>query len=87
MPGDYVRKRASGSSRPLRRDPPSTWSVSPQSGTRVIPSGLREQRKEILMQMGLRPDRKDLHGKDLQFARDFAMPVAFADAGQINLQR
>lgn len=45
-----------------------------KSGTRVIPSRLRERRKKILMQMGLKPD-----GKDLQFAGDFARAVAFAN--------
>jgi hypothetical protein len=65
---------ASRSSLPHSRDPPSTWSVSQQSGTRVIPSRLREQRKKILMQMGLKPD-----GKDLQFAGDSARAVAFAN--------
>jgi MFS superfamily sulfate permease-like transporter len=49
-----------------------------RSGTRVILSGLREQPKAILLQMGLKPD-----GKDLQFAEDFASAIAFAEAGQL----
>jgi SulP family sulfate permease len=45
-------------------------------GTRVILSGLTEQPRAILAQMGLRPD-----GTQLQFADNFAAALALASAG------
>ncbi len=44
-----------------------------RSGTRVILSGLRDQPRAILTQMGIAPD-----GKQLQFARDFATALGLA---------
>lgn len=46
-----------------------------RAGTRLILSGLREQPRSILLQMGIRPD-----GTQLQFAADFAEAVAQARA-------
>jgi sulfate permease, SulP family len=46
-----------------------------RSGTRVILSGLREQPRSILIQMGIKPD-----GASLQFARDFGEAVIQARA-------
>jgi sulfate permease, SulP family len=45
-------------------------------GTRVILSGLNEQPRAILAQMGVRPD-----GAQLQFADNFAAALALASAG------
>jgi len=45
------------------------------SGTRVILSGLREQPRSILLQMGIKPD-----GTNLQFADDFGAAVLQARA-------
>jgi len=44
-----------------------------RSGTRVILSGLRDQPRAILAQMGVAPD-----GEQLQFARDFATALELA---------
>jgi SulP family sulfate permease len=44
-----------------------------RAGTRVILSGLRDQPREILRQMGLTPD-----GVDLQFARDYEEALRLA---------
>lgn len=41
-----------------------------RNGTRVILSGLREQPRSILLQMGIKPD-----GTNLQFADDFGAAV------------
>jgi len=46
-----------------------------RGGTQVILSGLREQPRAILQQMGIKPD-----GTSLQFARDFAEAVIKASA-------
>lgn len=46
-----------------------------RSGTRVILSGLREQPRSILLQMGIKPD-----GTGLQFAEDFAQAVMQANS-------
>jgi hypothetical protein len=68
VPGDYVRNRAPRGVHCLTAEIRRRHGVfHRKAATRVIPSGLRGQRKEILMQMGLKPD-----GKDLQFAGDFA---------------
>src|SRR3984885_890047 len=46
-----------------------------RAGTRVILSGLREQPRAILAQMGIRPD-----GVDLRFAENFAEAVTMANS-------
>jgi hypothetical protein len=78
-PSDYVRTRVKGLAPPgtFMFESSSLFCVSATASTTS-----REQPKAILLQMGLKPD-----GKDLQFAEDFARAVAFAEAGQISLQR
>jgi len=46
-----------------------------RAGTRVILSGLRPQAREILTQMGIRPD-----GKNLQIAENFREATSLARA-------
>ncbi|MFZ1906068.1 MAG: SulP family inorganic anion transporter [Steroidobacteraceae bacterium] len=53
-----------------------------RSGTRVILSGLRDQPRAILAQMGLRPD-----GEHLQFAENFAAAVRLAESSSVEKRR